>query len=175
MIEKKAKQLHQYMNKTLPKQIRDMGLHFFISRFREQGWRDKNFEPWEKRKKNDKRKGRAILIDRGRLRNSIRADIKGESIIFGTDVPYAKVHNEGGLVNRKGGMRIVAHKKYTRGKHAGRTLFHKNNKQATFAKKVEIKASSFNMPKRQFIGESAHLNKVITKKIENSIKQIFKS
>ena len=35
MIEEKAKQLHQYMNKTLPKQVKDMGLQFFISRFRE--------------------------------------------------------------------------------------------------------------------------------------------
>ena len=70
IFPKKAKELHQYMNKTMPKQIRDMGLQFFISRFRKQGWHDKSFEPWAKRKSNDKRKGRAILIDKGRLRKS---------------------------------------------------------------------------------------------------------
>jgi len=174
ILQKRAERLHAYMNKQLPKEVRKIGLQFFLSRFREQGWLDKSFEPWAKRKGKDRRKGRAILIDKGRLRNSIRADIKGHSIIFGTDVPYAKIHNEGGTINRKGGEKVLAFKAYTRGKHKGRTLFHANSERADYAQKAQISDYTIDMPKRQFIGESAHLNKVLKRKIENDIKKILK-
>ncbi len=53
-----------------------------------------------RKRKDKKRPGRAILMNRGRLRNSIRGTIQGDTIVFGTDVPYAKIHNEGGTIQR---------------------------------------------------------------------------
>jgi phage gpG-like protein len=174
-MQRQAKELHRYANNVLPKQAKDMGLHFFKSRFRAQGWLDNSFKPWPKRKRVDKKRpGRAILMDRGKLRNSIRANVNGDTIIFGTDVPYAKVHNEGGTITIGARNQIIAHKRYRRGKHKGKVLFSKNNKDASFAKKVSIKTRTIKMPQRQFMGESAHLNKVINRKIESELKKIFK-
>lgn len=175
IIKAKAKLTHTYVNTKLPRQAKDLGLQFFKSRFRAQGWYDQSFQPWPRRKKKDKRRpGRALMIDRGRLRNSLRASISGSKITFGTDVPYSKIHNEGGTIHHPGGERILAHKRITRGKRKGRVLFAKNNSNATFSQKAKVGPYTIKMPKRQFMGPSAHLDKVIKRKIELEIRKIFK-
>lgn len=174
IIDEKARELQQELNK-LPVAAKDIGLQFFKSRFVEQGWRDKGFEKWKPRKKTAKRnEGRAILIDTGRLRNSIAARIEEDKIIFGTDVPYAKIHNEGGVIHHPAGERKLTFKKYSRGKFAGKTLFAKNDLKADFGKKVNVSGYDIHMPQREFIGESAYLNDLLVKKIENVIKNVFK-
>ena len=40
--------------------------------------------------------GRPALTDTGRLKGSITFDVRGDSVVVGTSVPYAKTHNEGG-------------------------------------------------------------------------------
>lgn len=179
IIQQKAKELHRYMNGQLPRTAKNLGLQFFQSRFRSQGWLDESFQPWPKRKKQDKRRpGRNILIDRGRLRNSLRGQINvgtGDiSVVFGTDVPYAKIHNEGGTIRHPGGERVITHRRYTRGQRKGRSLFARNNRSATWSRKVNVGPYDIKMPKRQFMGKSAHLNRIIQRKIENDITNILK-
>lgn len=174
IIKAKAKQLQRYMNSQLPKQAKDLGIQFFKSRFRAQGWLGESFKPWAKRKKKDKRRpGRNILMDRGKLRNSIRAVISGDTITFGSDVPYAKIHNEGGTISHAEGKRIITHKVYKSGKRKGKVLFHQNNAKATFSKKVDVGSYKIQMPKRKFMGNSAHLNNIIKRKMETSVKNIM--
>ncbi len=62
--------------------------------FRRQGFAG---VPWAHRKTDGRKdKGRAILVKSGHLRNSIRiVSIGSGSVTIGTDVPYARVHNEG--------------------------------------------------------------------------------
>jgi len=72
--------------------------NFFVASFRKQGFDDKNVQPWKPRKKEGKRKGRAILVDSGDLRRSIVREPVNKtqlSVKISTDLPYAKVHNEG--------------------------------------------------------------------------------
>lgn len=173
-IIKQAKALHIYINHRLPKEAKDLGLQFFKSRFRAQGWLDQGFKPWPKRKKKDKRRpGRAVLMDRGKLRNSIRAEIHADHIVFGTDVPYAKIHNEGGSITHPARTRIITHKRYKSGKHKGKVLFARNNHTASFSKKISTGSYTINMPQRQFMGKSAHLNRIIGRKIETQIRKIL--
>jgi len=40
---------------------------------------------------------RDALVDTGRLRENVGTKIKGNTIFWGTNVPYAKIHQEGGI------------------------------------------------------------------------------
>ena len=95
--------------------------NFFVNSWRLQGFEDKTVEKWKKRKKTERkgrgkyaksedgkrdkgsvrsvRSGRAILVQSGDLRRSIiRKPVNKSnlSVKISTDLPYAKVHNEGG-------------------------------------------------------------------------------
>jgi phage gpG-like protein len=72
--------------------------NFFVNSFRLQGFEDRTVEKWKPRKKEGKRKGRAILVDSGDLRRSIiRQPVNKAqlSVKISTDLVYAKIHNEG--------------------------------------------------------------------------------
>lgn len=71
---------------------------FFYDSFRKQGFEDKTVTKWAPRKKDDKRAGRAILVKSGDLRRSIRFDTVNKSnlsVRIASDLPYARIHNEG--------------------------------------------------------------------------------
>lgn len=73
--------------------------NFFVNSWRLQGFEDRTVEKWKPRKKETKRTiGRAILVQSGDLRRSIiRQPVNKAqlSVKISTDLPYAKVHNEG--------------------------------------------------------------------------------
>jgi len=86
--EKHFKQVLQYA----PGMLGNDAVNFFSDNFKRQGWLGNRLEPWRKRRSNARRnKGRAILVDSGRLRRCIRVT----SIGADTDVPYVNTHNEG--------------------------------------------------------------------------------
>ena len=72
-------------------------VNFFNQSFKEQGFLNEDFEQWAPRKKKDPQRGqRNILIKTGDLQRSIKVVNKSsDSVTIGTDVEYAKYHNEG--------------------------------------------------------------------------------
>lgn len=71
----------------------------FTNSFREQGFTDESKQAWQPRKRADRGRSkgnRAILVKSGRLRRSLRTrrigSLAGKIL---TDVPYARVHNDG--------------------------------------------------------------------------------
>lgn len=86
---------------TLPRDIGDTAVLFTKERFKQQNWKNKSAVAWQKRKGTAKRnKGRSLLMDTGRLKRSIRRKrTTSNSVTIGSNVPYAKAHNEG--VNKK--------------------------------------------------------------------------
>lgn len=156
---------------------------FYKQRFQEQAWADNTTQPWAKRKPGAKRnRGRAILIDTGRLRRSIRViSATQSSVTIGTDVPYARAHNEG----FRGTVTVPAH---TRSKYeklkVGTGVFSiktKNERTRTEKRAVEggdITVKSYtkrmNLPRRQFMGASATLNKQINRLITAEINKALK-
>jgi len=82
--------------------------NFFVESFRKQGWDDRSVTRWQPRKRTTYRtkKGkivddttRAILVKSGDLRRSIirhNANRAAMSIRITSDLPYSKIHNEGG-------------------------------------------------------------------------------
>lgn len=127
----------------LPLIVGNEAVNFTLDNFKRQGFLGNSFQPWAKRKqgwKKDRRPNRAILIDRGRLRRSIRiVRLSHDSVTIGSDVPYAKAHNEGlriGVIQtvkpfaRRNGVNVKGH-----------------------TRRINMK-----MPRRQFMGNSPYLN-----------------
>lgn len=166
-----------------PGMLANDAVNFFLDRFREQGWLGTGFQPWRQRKAVTKwggttkrNSGRAILIDSGRLRRSIRAtSIMNGEIKIGSDVPYAKAHNEGmrlGLIQQVGqferkrfGQAIV--KKKTLKKRSNITW----GKVQTGTIKVKAHTRRVNMriPQRQFMGDSQVLRAKLIRRLETEL------
>lgn len=124
-------------------------LNFFKRSFALSGWADKGLERWPSRKAGAPRgRGRAILVDTGRLRRSIRITARGNDfVVVGTSVPYARGHNDGATISKT--INVGGHSR-------------KVKKGTTFVK-AHSRKMNLKFPRRRFIGNSAALNKAITR------------
>lgn len=145
---------------SMPTQIGNAYHNFFLDRFQEQGWRDgMTLQKWRARATNGKQKQkRALLVQSGRLRRSIRMKAMQDRVLFSTDVPYAKVHNEGGTIKTTQSVR--SHVRRRRGKA---------HKVSSHNRKVNT-----TMPQRKFMGASAFADQKIIKQIERQLNKVFK-
>lgn len=77
----------------------------FVNSFRNQGFEDETIQKWKPRKRKSYRTrngrvvddtNRAILVKTGDLRRSIRVISRSyRTIVLGSDLPYAQIHNDG--------------------------------------------------------------------------------
>jgi phage gpG-like protein len=173
-VEQHFKQVLQYA----PGMLGNDAVNFFLDRFKDQAWLGDTREPWKPRKaqskwgKTPRNKGRAILIDSGRLRRSIRiVSNSGGTVTIGTDVPYAKAHNEG---SRLGLIQNV--KSYTRKLNRTGIVKHttlKNRSNITFGRvqtgtttvAAHTRRINQNIPRRQFMGSSPYLTKQLQRRL----------
>lgn len=137
------------------------GKNFFKDSFQKEGFTNEAFEPWQKGGK----KSGATLMGRGILRDSIEYNIESISrIVFGTDEPYAEIHNNGGIIP----ITKKARKYFW--------FMFKETGDTKWKAMALTKKQAFIMPKRQFIGESAtlmrDLDKWITEQISTRFKQL---
>ncbi len=174
IIHIKAQALKQRLL-TLPVKMADTAILFTKQRFREQAWADTSTQPWKPRKAGAKRnKGRALLVSSGRLRRSIRLiRTTADSATIGSDVPYARIHNDG----FRGVESVKAHTrhKYTKSRvETGKlTKTGKMGMQtvSTISGDIQVKAHTrrMNMPRRRFMGESAALRNQINRLVSSEI------
>ena len=139
---------------SLPKVIGNDAVNFSLDRFKDQNWIGDSTEPWLPRSTNNKKNvGKAILIQTGRLRRGTRILSVGENkVVIGNDVPYARIHNYGGKIQRHERSETFKRNRFTRGTRKG-----KFKKGTTAGKGFTYKAGVVNMPKRQFMGKSQYL------------------
>lgn len=166
------------VQKNLPAKLGNEAVNFFRQSFRSQGWNGASFQAWSPRR-GKKDKGRGLLIKSGRLRRSIHiARITGNSVVIATDVPYARVHNEGfsGSVNVKSFTR----NKYGKVKQ-GTGKLTKTGKErmqsvtrVTGSGKVKAHTRYMKMPRRQFMGASPFLTNRLTRIIAADIQKALK-
>ena len=153
--------------KQLPTIAGVEAVNHFKNSFRNEGFTDSNLVKWQKRKKEDA--GRGILTKTGRLRRSIKILRKTDTMVqVGvnlSEVPYAKVHNEGfkGTVDVKG--HVKRNRRYD--------VFNVRRRRlaASGINIVGATKRKMNMPKRQFIGNSRKLNEAITQKTASALKK----
>ena len=159
---------------VLPDKAATIAVNFFKRRFVEQNWIDNATESWKRRKQRGrKRDSRATLTKTGRLRRSIRkGKVTPEYAIIETDVPYARIHNEG----FRGTVHVKVHKrrrykvnKYKEGTGVYSVKTRKERQRTRSVKEVnnthwvQSHTRRVNMPRRQFMGNSAQLNRQISR------------
>ncbi|MBN8668758.1 MAG: phage virion morphogenesis protein [Chitinophagales bacterium] len=135
---------------TLPTVIGTEAVSWFKDRFRQQNWVDRSAQPWAPRKSTGRKSlGRAILTNTGYLKRSPRIiSTSANRARVGTNVPYAKVHNEG----YSGTVTVNEHKRTT--------LFGKKVKPYS----VPTYTRKMNIPRRRFIGNSYVLRSILNKR-----------
>jgi len=150
---------------------------------------DKSFEtksfnghPWTNRINN--RRG-SLLVDSGALRRSLKYTISGNTITFTSNLPYAKIHNEGGKIKVTAKMKryfwtkyMSLTKKVKKGKK-GQVLkgSEANYNEAQIYKALAKKriGTFITIPKRQFIGESPEANRRINKIADKYITRLIEA
>lgn len=132
-------------------------LQWFEDSFQNGGFTDSSFVAWDARK-NDKDAGRAILVQTTYLSKSLEVMRNTPtSMTFGTTVPYAKLHNEGGRLRAVQYVRAFT-----------RTCRGKREQVQSHSRKIDIK-----FPKRQFIGHSEKMMQGLDQWLISEIEKRF--
>lgn len=152
---------------------------------------DKNFErqaffseAWQRRK-CPMRPGGSILIDTGKLRQSISSRSTENSITFFSTLPYAAIHNDGGEIKVTRKMKsFFWHKYYEATGSFGRK---KNGERRNDKRTVQLsteaefwkfmalmkEGKSIKIPRRRFLGASPEVEKVVKEIIEENLTDYF--
>lgn len=163
--------------------------NYFVKSFTNQGFNDK---PWKEVQRRDpktraykypltkglQRRTAPILTGAGykhrggTLRRAVgtmssTAQITGMQIRMTVDVPYAQIHNDGGIISKRSRSAVVHF-----GNNGNRVAF-STKKNATFAQKVSIGAHTITIPQRQFIGQTQELMDMQRKKITNIVSRVW--
>ena len=144
----------------------------------DQNFRSESFfgQAWEPRKVEKGNDGRAILVQTGRLRRSFKLENSGLTITIFTDVPYAEIHNEGGIIS---GTANVA--EYTRNQYEMNEVSKPGSKKEKWKKettgshtvRAHTREVNLTIPQRQFMGEHPELDNRIKTLLVNEISPIF--
>lgn len=100
-----------------------------------------------KRRNKDK-----ILTLDGYLRNTLRGQLDGDSLLFGTDRPYGAIQHLGGEIKRQERASTVYFKMDERTGKVGRKFVPKT--KSNFAQDVKIGPYTIDMPARPWLGTS---------------------
>jgi phage gpG-like protein len=133
----------------LPILIGNVAVNFSLDNFRRQGFLGHTLERWPARRKGWRKANRngAILIKSGALRRSVRiVGVTSTSVVIGSDVKYAKAHNEGLRIGQ-----IQTVKAHTR----------KDGKSV----RAHTRRIDQNIPRRRFMGNSPYLNASIKRTV----------
>ena len=166
-LESHFKRVVQYA----PGMLGNDAVNFFLDRFRYQQWLGYTSENWKGRKQaGGRNKGRALLIQSGRLRRSVRITrISGLIAYIGSDVPYARAHNEGfkGIAQVKAHTRnVYRSEKITTGKYTKTGKMRMRTIQR-LSGSINVKAHTrrMNLPRRQYMGYSPVLEKKLQRRL----------
>jgi len=153
---------------------------------------DRNFtrqsffsKPWQRRKSpvSGSRSGH-LLVDSGELRRSIQGStINGDTLTFSSDLPYAKLHNEGGEIKVTARMKryfwaryLETQKRFGR-KKDGSIRKTKGNVQvssmAAFWKHMALMkvGSTIHIPARPFLANSPEVENIIRQHVDEGMKE----
>lgn len=153
----------------IPNEAAVMAVRFSKERFVKKNWIDKKEHPWTKTKK---RKG-STLIKSGRLKQSIhKIHVGANYAIVGTDVPYARAHNDGGTSNGTETVRTHdrgSHKRKTHKTRSGQRI------KATTVRAHVVKSHQRKYKRtfiqRKFIGQSQYLTNQLGGMIQSEIQK----
>jgi phage gpG-like protein len=144
--------------KKFPDMAAIEAVNFSKERFVQKNWVDKSRTKWKSRQRKDRG---SLMVRSGRLKRSIRKlKATRNSVIIGTDVPYAQAHNEGATIKKT--VNVKQHTRKRKGRETETVKAHR--------RKMNLK-----LPERRFIGQSALLGRRIERLLQKEINDILKS
>lgn len=143
--------------KKIPQRMGFIVLDSINDNFKKQSF---DGRPWKGKQLND---GRSLLVKSGKLRRSIRlAEASWRRIVISTDMPQAKIHNDGGEISVTAKMKKFFWAKY-------------QNTQNPYWKKLALtKKQKLKIPQRRFMGVDSNTKKKLEKEFYNTFKNIFR-
>jgi phage gpG-like protein len=175
-IRRRSAQLSRYIATDLPRHVAHMGKKHFGESFTNQGFTDETLKPWPevwRRKPGSKAKGvaasRTILHgETSELRNSIEARPSRDRVVFSSDVPYARAHNQGFV----GGVSVRPHGRRTKNSGSASNI---RSRKSFASNKAHVRGFTrrVKLPKRQFMGHSATLDRAIIHRAQSDITKIM--
>lgn len=152
-----------------------IALAFFKASFTNQGFTDTGLQKWKPRKAGPRNNGRGILIDRAVLKRGVRikrADVSKAVIGVDEAIKYADIHNNGGVIPVTPKMRRFFWAMYY--KSGGAHKDTRKDEVAQFWLRMALKKdNTIEIPKRQFIGDSATLERRLKVYLEKELTKIF--
>lgn len=101
-------------------------------------------------KRKPKNRDKVLTLD-GFLRGSLRYQVDGDDLLFGTDRPYGAIHQFGGEIKRQAHTRTVYFRQAASGE-IGRQFVRKS--KSNFAQDVKVGPYTISMPARPWLGVS---------------------
>lgn len=153
--------------KKLPKVAGNAALNLFKDSWRRQGFIDRRFERWSKRRGQQSGKSRAVLVKSGALRRSLRMRAGNDYFEIYSEMPYAKAHNEGATIiqtvtpRQKKFFWAMYYKELKYGGYSQASMW----KGMAMSKTLTIK-----IPKRKFMGPSWLLEQRIITHLELALR-----
>ena len=156
-------------------------VHFIDDNFKMQGYQGAAFIPWPKRKKKDKlgfgiRKGevvitgeRKILVQTGNLRRSFKQTNSEDHTTISTDIPYARIHNEGGDIRHPYREVVLSYRGKTGALKLTKTNTETQQRKVTALRRSSIYNHITHMPQRQFMPITQSDTPVLTRRCESVI------
>lgn len=167
-VSQKLKQLIRFLDRV-PDIAGTEAVSFSRENFEKQGWSDGTFSPWQRKKVDN---GYPVLRSKNPngLVDTIHYEKTGPfSVIVragGPNKPYARVHNEGGVIV------VPVTPKMRKWAWA---MFNKTKNPKYKAMALQKNSSMrITMPRRQYIGESKDLIRNIETVIYNNFKRILR-
>lgn len=163
-----------FFKTAVPNIIAEKATEYFKQRFTTKEWSGK---PWPETKKPVKRG--SLMVRSGALVNSIKpSQVNSVRVVIsaGSDkVPYAKIHNEGGVIDHPGGTPFFIEKK------SDNRLVFVSKKKASELKAYKntllpvTKPHKIPIPQRQFMGISQGLKDYLFDNLQRAFNSFLKT
>lgn len=187
LVQKLRNQLEKEVRDVLPRRVGVQAVNLVKRNFRDGGFHDGGLKPWQKSQRElaggksaGSRYG-TLLSARNHLMSSTQYRAVPAGVLIENPVPYASLHNEGGVVSSSPAVTPKMRKfawamvyKTAGGKRKKGTPLPEDARKwlaLALTKKTHLTIRA-KMPKRQFIGESRELREMVRKEIRASIERI---
>lgn len=173
-LQTNLEEINKFIANTAPKLVGKLAVDHFKENFRKGGFNGSKWKAPQRFNAEGQFAGQkygTLLSSTNELMNSITYRTGPGTVTITTDKVYARIHNYGGTINVPvtDKMRKFAwakHYEYTRETGGKDSKW----KGLALTKKSSL---NINMPKRQFIGDSPELERIIEQKLSEQITKIL--
>lgn len=145
---------------TFPQRASADAVRFYKNSFKNQGFTDRGLVKWKEKADPKAKPNRVLRGKTGLLSLSIRPlEVNYQRIVItagGPHVPYAKIHNEGGVIRGTQSVRAHIRRAHPSRTRSGKRIRKKESNVGAYTRTVNTV-----IPARPFIGRSHTLKRII--------------